>query len=447
MHLEFLLEEFRKIPDKDAIVWNNRVYSYDSIRGHFENLKKLFVLDYGIKQGNVAALKGDFSPACIAALLALTEMNCIIVPLNFKSQEDLKSKIEISEAEFVIEINAEEKTVVQRTNTKAANNKFEILKSKNHPGLILFSSGTTGIPKAALHDFTLLLEKFKTKRKAFRTINFLMFDHWGGLNTMFGTLSNGGTIISLNDRTPDNVCGMIEKYKAQLLPVSPTFLNLLLISEAYKRYDLNSLEVISYGTEPMPESTLKKLASIFPSVKLQQTYGLIEIGVMSTKSKSNNSLWVKLGGDGFETRVRNNMLEIKSRSSIICYLNYPSQFTNDGWFMTGDEVETDGEYFRILGRKTDLINVGGEKVYPAEVESVIKELEGVAEARVYGESNPITGSIVCVDICVSEEVDKHELKNKIKKHCINKLQRYKVPAKIKFTESIGMTNRFKKKTN
>ena len=445
MHLKFLLEGFEKNENTDAIIRNDKIYSYGRLLSQYHWLKKKIQEDYGLRAQNVIALKGDFSPAGIVLMLALIDLNCIIVPLNFNSNEDEKTRIEISEAEFIIKVNPDDEPEIHATGFKAVNKKFDLLKKENHPGLILFSSGTSGIPKAALHDFTLLLDKFKTKRKSYRTINFLLFDHWGGLNTMFNTLSNCGTVISLRDRTPDYVCSLIEKYKAQLLPASPTFLNLLLISEAYKRFDLSSLEVITYGSEPMPESTLKKLSEKFPRVKLQQTYGLIETGVMSTKSKNNDSLWVKLGGDGFETRVRDNMLQIKSKSSILCYLNHPSPFTEDGWFITGDEVETDGEYFKILGRKSDMINVGGEKVFPSEIESVIKELDGIFDVRVYGEKNPLTGNIVCADVCIKSELDKNELKKIIKKHCNEKLQRYKVPAKINFTDKIEISDRFKKK--
>ena len=75
---------------------------------------------------------------------------------------------------------------------------------------------------------------------------------------MLYVLSNAGCIVAVQDRSPENVLGMIEKYKVQLLPTSPTFINLILLSEAYKKYDISSLQTITYGTEPMPENTLKR---------------------------------------------------------------------------------------------------------------------------------------------------------------------------------------------
>jgi acyl-coenzyme A synthetase/AMP-(fatty) acid ligase len=72
----------------------------------------------------------------------------------------------------------------------------------------LFTSGSSGKPKAAVHDFIKLLKKFNKKRRTFITVNFLLFDHWGGLNTMFHILSNGGLLVLLEERAPDYVCSL-----------------------------------------------------------------------------------------------------------------------------------------------------------------------------------------------------------------------------------------------
>ncbi|MEZ4288857.1 MAG: fatty acid--CoA ligase family protein, partial [Polyangiales bacterium] len=201
---------------------------------------------------------------------------------------------------------------------------------------------------------------------------------------------------------------------------------------------------ITYGTEPMPESTLTRIHAVLPDVTLQQTYGLSEVGILRSKSKSNDSLWVRIGGEGFQTRVVDNLLEIKSESAMLGYLNAPSPFTDDGWFMTGDVVEVDGDFFRILGRNSELINVGGEKVYPAEVESVLQELNNVQDVAVYGEKNALTGKIVCADIALKEPEERAAFVRRAKIFCRERMQAFKVPVKINVVESLAHSPRFKK---
>ena len=129
---------------------------------------------------------------------------------------------------------------------------------------------------------------------------------------------------------------------------------------------------------------------------------------------------------------------------MLGYLNAPSPFTEDGWFNTGDAVEVDGEYLRILGRVTEIINVGGEKVYPAEVESVIQGVDNVAAATVYGEQNPITGQIVCARITPLRPEDPRELAARVKAACRDGLRAFKVPVKIKVVDDRQYSDRFKK---
>ena len=220
---------------------------------------------------------------------------------------------------------------------------------------------------------------------------------------------------------------------------------MLLLSKAWLNRDFSSLRIISYGAEPMPESTLKQLAKAFPAVDLRHTYGLIEFGVLRAKSRSDGSLWVKLGGAGFYIRVVDDELQIKSPSAMLGYLNAPSPFTDDGYFMTGDKVAVDGDYFRILGRASDLINIGGDKVYPAEVESFLLSLDNVKDAVVYGESHPLMGKIVCADIVLLEPEPAAEARLRIKKACQNKIDRFKIPVKINFSEDSLSSDRLKKK--
>jgi len=443
MVLDFLLHDFKQFDSLTAIIWKKKEYSYSWLLERINYWINEFS-DRKLNNGMIVALEGDFTPESIACFMALTVNNCIIVPQIYSNRDNIEEKYDIAEIQSIVTIDEFETVTITERNSSPIHELNEELIKRRTPGLILFSSGTSGKPKGAVHDFAKLLEKFKTKRKSLKILNFLLFDHWGGLNTMLHTLSNGGVVITTQDRSPVGICRMIQEYEIEVLPASPTLLNLLLISGAYKNFDLNSLKIISYGTEPMPESTLNALNELFPEVKLLQTYGLIEIGVMRSKSKDNNSLWVKVGGEGYETRIVDNMLEIKADSAMLGYLNAPNPFTGDGWFMTGDAVEQDGEYIKILGRKSELINVGGEKVYPVEVESVIKDLEFIIDVEVYGEKHPLSGNIVCARVQVDDPSNFNKYKENIKSHCRSKMDRFKVPIKIIMVVQNLHSFRFKK---
>ena len=442
MYIDFLCQRFQEAGDKEAIIWSDKICAYKELKADLQ--KHLKTLPQILQEARVIALEADFSPQSIALLLALIEYGRILVPLTKSVVHKKKRFLEIAEVEAVIEIDGNDQISCTHTGRQASHPILVELKKKKRPGLILFSSGSTGESKAAVHDLVPLLEKFKICRHAMRSISFLLFDHIGGFNTLLYNLSNTGCIVTARDRKPENICALIEKYRVETLPTSPTFLNLLLLSEAYKHYDLSSLQLVTYGTEVMPESTLEKIHTILPHVRLLQTYGLSELGILRSKSKASNSLWVKIGGEGYETRVVDGILEIKAQSAMLGYLNALSPFTEDGWFHTGDAVEVDGEYVKILGRTSEIINVGGEKVYPAEVESVLQEMEGVEDVAVSGEKNPITGQIVKAKVKLKTEESIAAFRKRMRSYCKEKLEGYKIPQKVDLVEDAMYGERFKK---
>ncbi len=443
MFVDFLLKIFHDYRDHEAIVWRDRVYHYDFLLQRIREWQ-VRIESEKIKPGMVTILEADFSPNAVALLLALIQHGCILVPLTSSVESQKPEFMAIAEGEVAVAIDSHDNVRIKKLPYAATHEYYQPLRQRKHPGLVLFSSGSTGKSKAALHDFVPLLEKFKIRRNRLRTITFLLYDHIGGVNTLLYTLSNAGCVVTVQDRSPDAVSRLIEKYKVELLPTSPTFLNLILLSEAYKRYDFSSLKTITYGTEPMPESTLKRIHEIFPHVQLQQTYGLSELGILRSKSKDSGSLWVKIGGEGFETKIVSGTLWVRAQSAMLGYLNAPSPFDAEGWMNTGDAVEVDGEYFRIYGRRTEIINVGGEKVYPTEVESVLMQMANIRDVTVYGEKNPITGNIVAARVNLVAPENLAQLKTRLRAFCKGKLAPYKIPVKIEISNEAQFSARYKK---
>jgi len=443
MYTDFLIDVFNKNAQEDALIWKDDSYTYHWLLDSLDDWRKRLAEEQ-IANSAVVSIEADFSPSAVCLMLALIEKNCVIVPLTTSVDANKPEFREIAQIELIIKIDDKEKVTFTNSGVQATQELIKELKNKEHPGLVLFSSGSTGKSKAAIHDMVPMLEKFKVPRNSMRSITFLLFDHIGGFNTLLYNLSNAGCTITVQDRRPETICAAIDKHKVELLPTTPTFINLLLVSEAYKNYALTSLQLVTYGTEVMPESTLKRFHQLFPDKKLLQTYGLSEVGILRSKSKSSDSLWVKVGGEGFETRVIDGMLEIKAKSAMLGYLNAPSPFTEDGWFITGDAVEVDGEYIRILGRKSEIINVGGEKVYPAEVESVIQRMDGVEDIAVMSESNPITGQIVKAKVKLSTDETLREFRKRMREYCKDKLTKFKVPQKVELITETLHGDRFKK---
>lgn len=441
MFIDHVLSVIRTHPDREAIIWHDRAYTFrwleESIRTWSD-----FLEANAVARGSVVSLEADFSPDSIALLLALIARACVVVPLTASVEMKKTEFREIAQVETIVRADAEHPEV-SHTGIEVTHDLLLEVRARKHPGLVLFSSGSTGKSKGALHDLVPLLEKFTSPRPALRAISFLLFDHIGGFNTLLYSLSNAGCIVTVTSRLPDAVCAAIAKHRVQLLPTSPTFINLLLVSEAYRRHDLSSLELVTYGTEPMHESTLRRFHELYPRIRLQQTYGLSEVGILRSRSRASDSLWVRIGGEGYETRVVDGMLEIKAKSAMLGYLNAPSPFTEDGWFKTYDVVQVDGEDFRILGRKSELINVGGEKVYPAEVESVLCTMPGVHSVSVSGEPHPITGQIVMARVKLDTSEPLSAFRKRMFEHCKNALPRFKIPQKVVIVSEAMHGERFK----
>jgi len=395
-----------------------------------------------VDPGTVVAIRTDFSASAVAVLLALFARSAVaaLIPRD----RDSAPYLEHAQASAFLELNV--------------NGDYEwhpLMQSKHHPlldklravgggGLVVFTSGSTGTPKAALQSTERFLHKFQRPGRRLRTVAFLLFDHIAGLDTLFYTLANGGTLIVPQRRDPKAILGLIESHAVEVLPTSPSFLRLLCVAGVADNYDLSTLKIITYGSEPMDASTLARLNVRFPNTQISQKYGSTEIGSPKSVSRGNDSLWLKIKHDGVETKVVDDVLWIRSESTILGYLNGPSPLDDEGWYCTGDLVDVEGEWIRFRGRAFEVINVGGEKVAPAEVEHVILELDFVQDVIVLGESHALMGQVVAARVALANStMEEKEAANRIRLHCLRRLAAYKVPIKIEFSQECFVNNRQK----
>ncbi|HUA55521.1 MAG TPA: long-chain fatty acid--CoA ligase [Candidatus Sulfotelmatobacter sp.] len=390
----------------------------------------------GVGSGTVCSFIGDYAGDTVALLLALMRLGAVAMPLSPGAVPAMGELLAIAGARWLIDFRSvgDGGPSIEPVSATSPNPLVEAFRSTGHPGLVVFTSGSSGRPKGILHDFDRVLAKFAVSRPGWRAILFLMMDHFGGINTLCSCLKHGGVGICVGQRTPEAVCQSIESHRADLLPTTPTFLNMLLASGAWRKYDLSSLRLITYGAEPMPVATLQRIAAVFPNAKLQQTYGLSELGVLRSQSADRESLWLRVGGAGFETRVVDNVLHIRSISNMVGYLNAPSPIDAEGWMNTGDVVEERDGMLRFMGRVSEVINVGGQKVFPAEVEGVLLEAPGVAEATVYGRAHPLLGQAVCARVSLLAPEAHEAVVERLRGHCRERLSKFKVPIRIDVVE-------------
>jgi len=440
-NINFIIKKISEKNDENIIWSNNKYYTGEALLKKIISCRK--IIKNKMKMGDLVAFQSDFNFDSIAFFIASLLEKLIVIPLP----QNQKNLLDLVFCNYFVNIKNLKIKKLKIKNFKA-NKILHKFKKRKIPGLIVFSSGSSGKPKIILHDFSLLINKFKIDRPGFKTLLMLSSDHLGGINTLMASLIYSNCLaICLKKRDPITVCKVIEKTKAELLPTTPTFLNMLLLSKRYRVNNLNSLKLITFGAEFMPQELLNNLKKQFPKIKFKQTYGLSEIGVMRTKSKNDKSLAVKVGGEDYRVKVINNVLHIKSKTNMVGYLNSPQPFDKNGWINTEDRVLNEGNgYLRILGRKSEIINVGGEKVYPQEIENILLKCKGIADSRVYKNRHKILGEYVVAEIVFKKKfTSKNKNSNYLRNFCEKNLAKYKVPSKfiIKNYSDI-ISNRFKK---
>jgi len=296
--------------------------------------------------------------------------------------------------------------------------------------ITIFTSGTTGLPKKVSHSFDSITRSVKTDKKHLDDIWGFAYNptHMAGLQVFFQAFLNHNTIIRLFRLEREIFFQALKKYNFTHLSATPTFYRLLLPVEQ----SFNSLQRLTSGGEKFDPHTLEQLKTMFPSAKITNVYASTEAGTLFA---SDGEIFRVKDELTHLVRIRQGLLFVHKRLIGL----FDNQQMEGEWYSTGDLVDIVSEdplTFRFISRSNEMINVGGYKVNPIEIEEAIRNLDGVKDVFVYGKSNRILGGIVCCDI-IKKTDSLTELK--IRESLKSQLQEFKIPRVITFVDKLEIT--------
>ncbi|MGI9192856.1 MAG: ANL family adenylate-forming protein [Chitinophagaceae bacterium] len=434
------LQRFQTFGERTALIEANRAWSYSELLALVETYRGHCRAQFQSPQSIL--LQGDFSVSAIAYLLALLAENHVV---SLTSDEHPPIQAWCNQLELAALLNAQTGEFLILKNEKSSPLIHGLIEQVK-PGLVLLSSGSSGEPKWIVHDLARLMFKYQHSKKACATLGFLLFDHIAGFDTLMYTLHAGGSLVLIPNRLTGTVLEALHQHQVEVLPTTPSFLNLLLFESDFTPEYLPHLAIITFGSERINDTTLLRLQERFKQqVRCEQKYGLTELGSLMLKSKSDDPRWVKLDSRFADWKVEEGMLHIKTESSLIGYVYAQHEVPCSGWFNTGDLVEQDGDWLHILGRASELINVGGQKVYPAEIETVLQNMENVLQVVAKGEPHPLMGQVVSVLVQIRDDESESVFRQRMRLFCKDKLASYKIPVWVSLQKEPLMTDRFKSK--
>lgn len=317
-------------------------------------------------------------------------------------------------------------------------------------GVYMMTSGTTGRPKLVLHTLDSLLARARRAAGGDQTAGerwLLTYQPTGfaGIQVQLTAAMMHGVIVAPAERTPAGFRSAAIDNRVTHISATPTFWRALLMM--VRPGDL-ILRQITLGGEAADQVTLDRLRQTFPEARVTHTYASTEAGVVYAVHDGREGFptaWLEDTSRPVQLRVRDGRLEVLSGSAMRGYVGVDNQpLQTDGWLTTSDRVEIREDRVIVIGRDDATINVAGAKVYPLEVERVLLGLPGIAEAKVYGMPNPISGALVAAEVVLAAGNDQSAVRTAIAEACRVELAQYKRPRIIKFVESIATSASGKK---
>jgi acyl-CoA synthetase (AMP-forming)/AMP-acid ligase II len=309
------------------------------------------------------------------------------------------------------------------------------------PGVTIFTSGSTGTPKAVTHSWTSLLRPVRRRPELEHSRWMLTYPvrFYSGLQVQLQSLASGGTLTVADRRSAATVCRQIYQENIQYVPATPSFWRWLLAFGDLPALRKSSLEHISLGGEPVSGELLQALHAAFPRARIVHIYATSELGrcfsVTDGQAGFPAEYLARCPEPGVSLRVVDGELQIRSDNAMRGYEGHAGD--GAGWIATGDLVDISGGRVRFRGRNTEIINVGGSKVSPVEVETALRRVPGIADLRVYPVASSLAGQLVAADFVLAPGSRAEELRAAIARACAG-LPNCQRPRILRFVDRLSI---------
>ncbi len=307
------------------------------------------------------------------------------------------------------------------------------------PEVTVATSGTSGPPKLVDHSWDSLLAAARLAEHWHGLGWLLVYDatRWAGIQVWLQALLTGGRLIVPASRDPDVVARALADEQVAILPATPTLLRRLLASAdpALLAKAAGSLDRITLGGEAADGPLLQQATATFPKAKITQVYATTELGEVYRVADGRAGFPAAWLGKALPGGGR---ISIRRDGELLVRLSRDTAEVG-----TGDLVERRGDRYEFTGRRSDVIVVGGAKVYPKRVEEVIRGVPGVVEARIYGLPSPITGELVAGEIVLSDPLPEGQSPEAVRaavlSACRDSLEPHSVPRVLDIVKQIATT--------
>lgn len=399
--------------DNVAMIYPENVITYRSLYQDFFNLRGL------VSEGSNIIIRSNHTLEILASIISLNgwAKSVHLVPLDIINYVPKKDAVEI---EFQI------------NNIMNLSSPLMINSNSYSTEWVVYTSGTTGIPKPNTHHLAGLTRTVKLNSYTSELIWGMFYSptRMAGIQVLMQAISTLSTlIVPLFEDSIQKKVSFLLKNNCNAISATPTIWRQILQVDST---NLN-LKQITIGGEIPDQKLLDKLSEQFSEARITQIYATTELGTLFTVSDRKTGFPISYLNDtrkGVALEIREDVLYAKLIGA---------NSNNDVYVSTQDEVKIDGDRVIFQGRKSGVVNVGGTKVWPEQVENIIRQHPEVVDVKVQAKSSEFSGQILVAQIVVKSSLNK-ELPREIRTWLKNKLSGPCTPAIIKIVESLTLTD-------